>query len=132
MAAAHPMKTSTRLRARLKLLRLSLLRFEFRIAPTEQQRLFILTLLIGVVCGFTAVGFHFAIAFFEQQLISRAMAARGPQWVVWTIVSPALGFHGLTDGHPEVFFQQLGMLVVTAMDAVAIGLLLSTVVASSS
>jgi len=47
------------------------------------------------------------------------------------IVSPALGYSGLTNGHPEVFLQQLGMLVVTAMDAVAIGLLLSTVVASS-
>jgi ABC-type multidrug transport system ATPase subunit/pSer/pThr/pTyr-binding forkhead associated (FHA) protein len=47
------------------------------------------------------------------------------------IVSPALGYNGLTNGHPEVFLQQLGMLVVTAMDAVAIGLLLSTVVASS-
>jgi ABC-type transport system involved in multi-copper enzyme maturation permease subunit len=47
------------------------------------------------------------------------------------IVSPALGYNGLTNGHPEVFFQQLGMLVITAMDAVAIGLLLSTVVASS-
>ncbi len=47
------------------------------------------------------------------------------------IVSPALGFNGLTNGHPEVFFQQLAMLVITAMDAVAIGLLLSTVVASS-
>jgi ABC-type transport system involved in multi-copper enzyme maturation permease subunit len=47
------------------------------------------------------------------------------------IVSPALGYNGLTNGHPEVFFQQLGMLVITAMDAVAIGLLLSTLVASS-
>ncbi len=47
------------------------------------------------------------------------------------IVSPALNFNGLLNGHPEVFFMQLGMLVVTAMDAVAIGLLLSTVVASS-
>ncbi len=47
------------------------------------------------------------------------------------IVSPVLGYNGLTNGHPDVFFQQLGMLVITAMDAVAIGLLLSTVVASS-
>ncbi|MBI2389209.1 MAG: FHA domain-containing protein [Deltaproteobacteria bacterium] len=47
------------------------------------------------------------------------------------IVAPALGYNGLTNGHPEIFLQQLGMLVVTAMDAVAIGLLLSTVVASS-
>jgi len=47
------------------------------------------------------------------------------------IVSPLLNYNGLTNGHPEVFGQQLGMLVITAMDAVAIGLLLSTVVASS-
>ncbi|GAC1580648.1 MAG: hypothetical protein NVS3B20_11470 [Polyangiales bacterium] len=47
------------------------------------------------------------------------------------IVSPLLGYNGLTNGHPEVFFQQLAMLIITAMDAVAIGLLLSTVVASS-
>jgi hypothetical protein len=47
------------------------------------------------------------------------------------IVSPLLGYNGLTNGHPDVFFQQLAMLVVTAMNAVAIGLLLSTVVASS-
>ena len=47
------------------------------------------------------------------------------------IVSPILGYNGLLNGHPEVFLNQLGMLVITAMDAVAIGLLLSTVVASS-
>ncbi len=47
------------------------------------------------------------------------------------IVSPILGFHGLTDGHPDVFFQQLGILTLTAMDAVALGLLLSSVVGSS-
>jgi len=47
------------------------------------------------------------------------------------IVSPVLGYSGLTNGHPDVFFQQLGILIVVAMNAVAVGLLLSTVVASS-
>jgi hypothetical protein len=47
------------------------------------------------------------------------------------IVSPALGYHGLLDGHPDIFLQQLGVVTLTAMDAVAIGLLLSSVVGSS-
>jgi ABC-type multidrug transport system ATPase subunit len=47
------------------------------------------------------------------------------------IVSPALGYNGLTNGHPDIFFIQLSMLVMTAMCATALGLLLSTVVASS-
>ncbi len=84
------------LRARFNLLRLQLLRFEFRIAPTEQQRLFILTLLIGVVCGLAAVAFHLAIAFLEHRLIARAMDDKSGYWAVWTILSPTLG--GLVAG----------------------------------
>ena len=79
------------LRARFELLRLRLLRFEFRIAPTEQQRLFILTLLIGVVCGLAAVAFHLSIIFFERQLVARAMDTRSVYWPLWTILTPALG-----------------------------------------
>ena len=47
------------------------------------------------------------------------------------IVSPALGYNGLLNGHPDVFLQQLGIVTLTAMNAVAIGLLLSSVVGSS-
>jgi CIC family chloride channel protein len=67
------------------------LRAELRIAPTEQQRLFILTLVIGVVCGLAAVAFHFAITAFEHALINRAMKVHGRAWMVWTIVTPTAG-----------------------------------------
>jgi chloride channel protein, CIC family len=67
------------------------LRAELRIAPTEPQRLFILTLVIGVVCGLAAVGFHEAIFLTTHQLVDRAFAARGWSWIPWTILTPALG-----------------------------------------
>jgi len=67
------------------------LRAELRIAPTEPQRLFILTLVIGVVCGLAAVGFHEAIRFATAHLIERATAARGWRWIPWTVVTPAFG-----------------------------------------
>ena len=86
---------ATRLKRRLKtLLRLRwlyLLRVEFRFAPTEAQRLFGLTLLIGVLCGFAAVAFHIAIRVMEKALISRAMVASGYSWITWTIAVPTLG-----------------------------------------
>lgn len=67
------------------------LRAELRIAPTEPQRLFVLTLLIGIVCGLAAVGYHEAIFFATHRLVDRALAARGRSWIGWTIVSPAAG-----------------------------------------
>ncbi len=67
------------------------LRTELRLAPTEAQRLFVLTVLIGVVCGFAAVGFHFAIFFGEQLLIDRAMSASGHTWILWSVLSPTVG-----------------------------------------
>ena len=79
------------LRAKLPRWRLYALRAELRFAPTEAQRLFVLTILIGVVCGLAAVGFHLAIAFTERLLISRAMSSPGRSWIVWSILTPALG-----------------------------------------
>jgi CIC family chloride channel protein len=67
------------------------LRAELRIAPTEPQRVFVLTLVIGVVCGLAAVGFHEAIYFAAHHLIDRAVAAPGWRWIPLTIASPALG-----------------------------------------
>lgn len=72
------------------------LRLELRVAPTESQRLFALTLIIGLVCGFAAVAFHFAIRFAEGLLFDRAIAAPGRLWVVWGVTTPALG--GLAAG----------------------------------
>ena len=67
------------------------LRAELRIAPTEPQRIFILTLVIGGVCGLVAVGYHEAIRATSKQLIERALAAPGWEWIPWTIATPALG-----------------------------------------
>ncbi len=72
------------------------LRFELRVAPTESQRLFALTVAIGIVCGLAAVVFHFSIRFAERLLFDRAMNAAGGYWVVWGIATPALG--GLAAG----------------------------------
>jgi CIC family chloride channel protein len=72
------------------------LRFELRVAPTESQRLFALTLIIGLVCGFAAVAFHFSIRFAEGLLFERAVVAHGQQWLVWGVLTPALG--GLAAG----------------------------------
>ena len=74
-----------------RLWRLYLLRAELRLAPSEAQRLFLLTLAIGVVCGLVAVSFHVSIDFAENQLIERALAAGGRAWPVWTLVTPVLG-----------------------------------------
>jgi len=61
-----------------------------RIAPTEAQRLFALTIATGIVCGFAAVGFHLAIRFMERVAIDRAYTA-GDQWMFWTVATPVLG-----------------------------------------
>ena len=89
--AAPPHDFIDRLRAAFLRFRALAMRAELRIAPTEPQRLFILTLVIGVVCGLAAVGFHEAIRFTTQHLIERAFAAPGWRWIPWTVATPALG-----------------------------------------
>ncbi len=63
--------------------------------PTERQRLLAFTILAGGLCGFAAVAFHISVAFVESQLIERAAAgATVPghhTWILWTILTPALG-----------------------------------------
>jgi chloride channel protein, CIC family len=80
-----------RLRVALRLRNLYLLRAEIKFAPTEAQRLFVLTLIIGVSCGFAAVAFHLAITLAEHLLIDRAAAASGRAWIAWTLVTPTVG-----------------------------------------
>ncbi len=67
-----------------------------RLVPSESQRLFAMTIVIGGACGLAAVGFHFAIGFVERVMIQRALAAPGHAWMVWSFLSPALG--GLLGG----------------------------------
>jgi chloride channel protein, CIC family len=85
-----------RVRTVLRLWRLYWLRAELRFVPTEAQRLFALTMVIGVSCGLAAVAFHLAIGRAERALIDRAMAAPDGWWRLWTIVTPTAG--GLVAG----------------------------------
>lgn len=83
-----------RVRLALRLRGLYLLRAELRFAPNEAQRLFFLTILIGVVCGLAAVAFHIAIGLVTRALIDQAMGAPGRSWIGWTLVTPTLGAVG--------------------------------------
>src|SRR5580704_17275280 len=80
-----------RVRVALRLRGLYLIRAELHFAPTEAQRLFFLTILIGIVCGFAAVAFHLSITLASHALIDQAMSAPGLSWIGWTVVTPTLG-----------------------------------------
>jgi CIC family chloride channel protein len=80
-----------RLKKFLRVWRLYWLRAQLRLVPTEAQRLFALTIVIGGLCGLAAVAFHLAIDVAEHQLIERAMSAPHGAWRVWTIVTPVIG-----------------------------------------
>lgn len=83
-------------RARWRLFTLKVLRFFLRFVPRESQRVFILTLIVGAVCGLTAVAFHLAIIKAEDFLINAAMVAPGYKWTWLTVLTPTLG--GLLSG----------------------------------
>src|SRR5947207_5153467 len=72
------------------------LRLFVRLVPTERQRVFALTILVGVLCGLAAVAFHLTIRLMEANLVGRAMEAPGRSWIAWTILTPTLG--GLAGG----------------------------------
>ncbi|GAC1536206.1 MAG: chloride channel protein [Herpetosiphon sp.] len=78
-------------RRRWKYLNTNLLRWFLRLVPSERQRVFALTILIGAFCGLAAVAFHLAIRAAEHVFIDRALAAAGSSWIAWTIVTPGLG-----------------------------------------
>ncbi len=80
-----------RLRTILRLWRLYWLRLELRLVPTEAQRLFALTVVIGISCGVAAVAFHVGIDVAERALIDRAMSIPDRWWMFWTILTPTVG-----------------------------------------
>src|SRR4051812_26164260 len=84
-------RVSKQARRALRLWRLYLLRLEIRLAPSEPQRLFLLTVAIGGLCGLAAGAFHFSIDFFEAHLIDPALRMAGNAWIPWTIVTPLVG-----------------------------------------
>lgn len=67
------------------------LRLFLRFVPGERQRVFVLTLVIGVACGLAAAAFHLAILQAERLLIDRAINAPGLAAVGWTLLTPTLG-----------------------------------------
>lgn len=83
-------------RSRQRFFKLKVLRFFLRFVPNESQRVFILTLIVGAVCGLAAVAFHLAIIKAEGVLINAAMLAPGYKWMWLTVLTPTLG--GLLSG----------------------------------
>lgn len=94
-ALRSPLGPFARVRRRVRIFgrlrRLYWLRATIRLAPSESQRLFLLTAVIGATCGLAAVAFHLLIRFLEHHLIERAASAPGDSWIAWTILSPTLG-----------------------------------------
>ncbi len=62
-----------------------------RFSPTERQRLFGLTIIIGGVCGLVAVAFHESIRWLASLTIDRAFSASGDTWILWVILVPSVG-----------------------------------------
>ena len=62
-----------------------------RVTPTERQRLLALTILSGALCGLAAVSFHLGIDKVQALLIDRVLAAPHFRWILWGILTPALG-----------------------------------------
>ena len=87
----QPRSLGARLRRLLRLRRLYFLRAELRWAPTQAQRLFALTVIIGVVCGLAAVAFHISLRVASQFAIDRAMSAQGYSWIFLTLLVPTVG-----------------------------------------
>ncbi|MDQ6788477.1 MAG: chloride channel protein [Acidobacteriota bacterium] len=77
-------------------LKLRILKLSLYLVPREAQRVFILTLVVGAICGLAAVGFHLAIIKAENLLIENAIAAPDGNWIWLTVLTPALG--GLLSG----------------------------------
>ena len=84
------------LRPQRRKLKLKLLKLSLYLVPKESQRVFILTLVVGAVCGLAAVGFHLAIISAENLLIDNAINAPNGNWIWLTVLTPALG--GLLSG----------------------------------
>ena len=65
-----------------------------RLIPKESQRVFVLTLIVGAVCGLAAVSFHLAIIKTENLLIGVALSSS--HFALLGILTPTLG--GLLGG----------------------------------
>jgi chloride channel protein, CIC family len=59
--------------------------------PNERQRLLVIMILAGGVCGLAAVAFHTSVIWLYGVLIDRAASAPGHVWIWLTVLTPALG-----------------------------------------
>ncbi len=66
-------------------------RARLAMVPSERQRLFGITIVIGGVCGLAAVAFHESITLLSELTIESALAAGGYKWVALTLLVPMLG-----------------------------------------
>ncbi|MFL6373679.1 MAG: chloride channel protein [Pyrinomonadaceae bacterium] len=82
------------MRLRWRRLKLRVLGAFDRVLPSESQRVFALTLIVGAACGVAAVAFHLSIIWAEELLISRATASEHYGWLA--ILTPVAG--GLLGG----------------------------------
>lgn len=73
-----------------------------RIPLTEQQKLYVLTLLIGSLCGLAAVTFHLLLEFFQERIIYSAAAAPVAWSIPLVLILPAVG--GLIAGIGLYFY----------------------------
>ena len=64
--------------------------------PSERQRLPVITIVAGGLCGAVAVAFHLSVGRLQSLLIEPATAAPGHLWIWLTILTPAIG--GLVAG----------------------------------
>lgn len=62
-----------------------------RLGLPDNQKLFLLTLLAGAVCGLVAVAFHVLVKALERNVIRHVFKATGWRQVVLTLVVPTLG-----------------------------------------
>lgn len=72
-------------------LQLVLLRTFLRVVPSEQQRVFVLTIAVGAVCGLAAVLFHQGIGLVTNAVLLPAVQAPGWWWVAAMIAVPTIG-----------------------------------------
>jgi CIC family chloride channel protein len=76
--------------------RAAVVRLSLRLSPSEAQRVFALTLVLGGLCGLVAVAFHLAIHAAQRLLFERFGPDDGWAWVPWVVLVPGLG--GLAAG----------------------------------
>jgi chloride channel protein, CIC family len=72
-----------------------------RVPVTENQKIYLLTMIIGCVCGLAAVCFHLLLDFLQEHIIYRA-ATIPRWWIPLLLFIPAIG--GVISGASLYFY----------------------------